>query len=250
MGGSRNNGPGSNPPPAPPAPRPRLTVAPGRGGQPAQHNVTVPPTLQVLCVSRFTLASWNANNFNVSNFQFMVGVAVALQARLNEINQARTTTRHFTPVINWVLPDIWLAQGFTIAGLPNPPYAPLQAWDIIVYFLLEQTDSLIVAVTHAHPPGDPAGLTANAPGGVIAEVYVDGNLPPGKLGNIAMHEIMHLKLDIGQHAVPDIHALNTAPARGMSSPGGVEEWTTFTAVELQQMGAHILDPVAVFRDGR
>jgi hypothetical protein len=75
-------------------------------------------------------------------------------------------------------------------------------------------------------------------------------MPGGLLGNFAMHEIMHLKLDAGQTLNPKIVVHDLNPGKGISdTTRRMNEETKFTPKEAQQMAGHLFDPVEIFKDG-
>ncbi|HYP78477.1 MAG TPA: hypothetical protein VER12_21040 [Polyangiaceae bacterium] len=81
----------------------------------------------------------------------------------------------------------------------------LSPYDVVVYFVADRSRSLAVRNGAQEPPMNAAGYTSGSPTGVVSEVYVEMNLPGAKLANIALHEIMHNKLDVGRRVLHDIH---------------------------------------------
>ena len=225
---------------APPPARPRvgnaLTVAPSDDAEELSHGVQVPKHFQLVCYCTFN--SETAVKYYLT-FGAMIAVTARLREHLDAINAA--SPRKFTYDIPWVLP------GSTLADLGPPA---LQPWDAIVYFRLtnDNRNSLALRIHPEAPMPDPnrQGLTAGNTQ-TVAEVYLQGGFPAELLGNLVFHEFMHLKLDVGQTVVNDIHELNKhTPLNGISTKP-TEEWYRLTPPELKQLVAHLFDPVDVYR---
>jgi hypothetical protein len=117
----------------------------------------------------------------------------------------------------------YLARIAIAAGgfIPGPSWSLwsslLQDFDSVIYFVLNPDASITRRV-----PGTPGpsgrnlgGFTVSTSKGVICEVYVDGNLPARRLANIAFHEFMHNRLDVGARVVTDLH---TRGGGGLAQP--------------------------------
>ena len=94
------------------------------------------------------------------------------------------------------------------------------------------TSSCISCWTHRNA----GGLTATTSRATVCEVYVEGNMPARRLANIAFHEIMHNKLDVGGTWPADLH--------GRKGGGGLaakptDEWSRLTDVNIRLMSAHL-----------
>lgn len=109
--------------------------------------------------------------------------------------------------------------------------ADLAAYDVVVYFLSDRSRSLAARNGAPAPPGNAAGYTNSGPTGVISEVYVEMNLPGTKLANIALHEIMHNKLDVGRRVLHDIHT---------QAGGGIALSPTTAEAKLTPRNKHLL----------
>lgn len=221
-------------PPAPPRAGNALSVAPSDGATPLDHGVQVLKHFQLVCCCTFDTQT--AVNYYLT-FGAMIAVTARLREHLDTINAA--SPRKFTYDIPWVLP------GSTLADLGPPA---LQPWDAIVYFRLtnDDSDSLALQVHKAHPPPDRQGLTLGPPQ-TVAEVYLKGGFPAELLANLVFHEFMHLKLDVGQTVVSDIHALNDKSSLTGISSAPTQESYRLTPPELKLLVAHLFDPVDVYR---
>ena len=126
--------------------------------------------------------------------------------------------------------------------IPGPNWslsaAHLQAHDVVVYFLLDPSQSRIQSTSTANT----GGRTVKTGSGVICEVYVAGNMPARRLANIAFHEIMHIKLDVGANVLASLH---TQGGGGLATPP-TNEWTPLTARNKQLMAANLFRKVPQF----
>ena len=95
----------------------------------------------------------------------------------------------FIPGPNW-----WLSKSM------------LQASDAVIYFVLNPESSMTRRVPGTPGPTGNGGFTVTSAKGVICEVYVDGNLPAKRLANIAFHEFMHNRLDVGRKVLSNLHS--------------------------------------------
>lgn len=116
--------------------------------------------------------------------------------------------------------------------------ADVKPSDVVVYFVRDRMSSIASRVGgtfNANP--DTGGYTSPTPHGIVSEVYVEYNLPARKLANIAFHELMHNKLDVGTRTVPNIHA------RGGIGHSPATEASVLTQDNKALMAAHLFDPV-------
>ncbi len=128
--------------------------------------------------------------------------------------------------------------------IPGPNWslkpAHLSAHDVVVYFVLDPGQSVAARLGATRSEGPNAGgLTSTSAKGVVSEVYIDGNMPARRLANIAFHEIMHNKLDVGSSAIADIHTLGGA---GLAKPV-TGEWTPLSNRNIALMSANIFRKV-------
>ena len=135
-----------------------------------------------------------------------------------------------------LVPIAIAAGGF----IPGPSWslsaAQLQAHDVVVHFVMDPSSSIARRAGVSRNEGPNAGgLTAQTSGGVVCEVYVDGNMPARRLANIAFHEIMHIKLDVGTRVITDLH---TKGGGGLATPP-TNEWTPLTARNVELMAANL-----------
>ena len=139
-----------------------------------------------------------------------------------------------------LVPIAIAAGGF----IPGPSWslsaAQLQAHDVVVHFVMDPSSSIArrAGVSRSEGP-NAGGLTAQTSGGVVCEVYVDGNMPARRLANIAFHEIMHIKLDVGTRVITDLH---TKGGGGLATPP-TNEWTPLTARNVELMAANLFRKV-------
>jgi hypothetical protein len=89
------------------------------------------------------------------------------------------------------------------------------------------------------------GLTAPTSAGMVAEVYVSGNMPARRLANIAFHEIMHVKLDVGTRVITDLH---TKGGGGLATPP-TNEWTPLTTKNIELMAKNLFSESAAVYEG-
>jgi len=116
----------------------------------------------------------------------------------------------------------------------------LQAHDVVVHFVMDASSGIARSAGVSRNDGPNAGgLTAQTSGGVVCEVYVDGNMPARRLANIAFHEIMHIKLDVGSRAITDLH---TRGGGGLATPP-TNEWTPLTARNIELMAKNLFRKV-------
>ena len=139
-----------------------------------------------------------------------------------------------------LVPIAIAAGGF----IPGPSWslsaAQLQAHDVVVHFVMDPSSSIARRAGVSRNEGPNAGgLTAPTSGGVVCEVYVDGNMPARRLANIAFHEIMHIKLDVGARVITDLH---TKGGGGLATPP-TNEWTPLTARNVELMAANLFRKV-------
>ena len=108
----------------------------------------------------------------------------------------------------------------------------------MVYFVRDRMSSIAARVGGIfNDNADSSGFTSSTAHGVVSEVYVENNLPARKLANVAFHELMHNKLDVGARWVPSIHAL------GGLAHSPTSEQSVLTRANRLMMAAHLFDPV-------
>jgi hypothetical protein len=134
--------------------------------------------------------------------------------------------------------------------IPGPSWslsaAHLQAHDVAVYFVLDPSSSVARRTGVSKKPGpNDGGLTAQTSGGVVCEVYVEGSMPARRLANIAFHEIMHAKLDVGARVIGNLH---TQGGGGLATPP-TNEWTPLTAGNIKLMSKHLFRKVRPYTGG-
>jgi hypothetical protein len=64
-------------------------------------------------------------------------------------------------------------------------------------------------------------------------------LPARRLANIAFHEIMHAKLDVGARVIGNLH---TQGGGGLATPP-TNEWTPLTVANIKLMSKHLFKKV-------
>lgn len=116
--------------------------------------------------------------------------------------------------------------------------ADLKPHDVVIYFVRDRMSSIATrAGSVFNDKTESAGFTAATPHGVVSEVYVEYNLPAKKLANIAFHELMHNKLDVGARRVGDIHTLGGIAASPTS------EQNVLTGDNKRLVAQHMFKPV-------
>lgn len=132
------------------------------------------------------------------------------------------------------------AGGFIPAPSWSIRSSELSPWDVVVYFVLEEFRGVARSVGRRGNEG-PNGGGAAVPTshGVICEVYVEGNMPARRLANIAFHELMHCKLDVGTSVLNDLH---TQGGGGLAVPP-TGEWTPLTNESIAILAPHMMTPV-------
>lgn len=171
---------------------------------------------------------------------------------------------HAKNIITFTLWEHLAAIGRAKPGLfiPNPSWGHrkrhIQPQDVVIYFLLDQSKS-IAREFQTHPTvSTPAGFTTQTPRGVLCEVYVEGNMPAGRLGNVAFHELMHCKLDVGGSVFKDLHEFNPIRAgkqkdqsheqdKGLANLG-TGEGSVLNSREIRLLTKHILRPIPQYTD--
>jgi hypothetical protein len=143
-----------------------------------------------------------------------------------------------------------IARATSGGFIPGPSWslrpAHLKAHDVVVYFVSDPSHSVAGSAGAARSEGPNAGgLTATGSGGVVCEVYVAGNMPARRLANIAFHEIMHNKLDVGSRVLANLH---TQGGGGLATPP-TNEWTPLTARNIQLMSANLFRTVSQHTGG-
>lgn len=115
-------------------------------------------------------------------------------------------------IITYMLWEHLVAIAKAIPGgfIPGPNWSlkagHLLPHDVVIYFLLDPSQSIARRLGVAAPQAiNAGGFTATTAKGTVCEVYVEGNMPARRLANIAFHETMHNKLDVGGGWRGDIH---------------------------------------------
>ena len=145
---------------------------------------------------------------------------------------------------------VQIAMARTTGFIPGPSWslraAHLKAHDVAVYFVLDASKSIARGAGVRKTPGpNDGGLTAQTSSGVVCEVYVDGNMPARRLANMAFHEIMHAKLDVGARMIANLH---TQGGGGLATPP-TNEWTPLTQGNIRLMSKHLFRKVPTYTGG-
>jgi hypothetical protein len=128
--------------------------------------------------------------------------------------------------------------------IPSPGWsyraAQLQTWDVVLYFVLDRSQSLVRKKLGVEPPGGTGGGYTFFDGTVtLSEIYVDGSMPARRLGNVAFHELMHNKLKMGK----EMHLL-----RGVAASPTPEGGRLFRGA-IQQLSAALFRAVPQYTNG-
>jgi hypothetical protein len=110
-------------------------------------------------------------------------------------------------------------------------------FDLNVFFVPTQMDSIIASVAKKKPPDSAAGLTCNTPEGVISEVYVELNGPARKWAKIAFHELMHNKCDVGWGQSEE--NLHNFGGGGLAQRSGISDGTPLTEANCRYFNLHM-----------
>ena len=85
--------------------------------------------------------------------------------------------------------------------IPSPGWsykpAHVQPHDVVLYFVLDSGSSLARKKLGVEPGTRDGGFTFFNGSVTLSEVYVDGSMPAVRLANVAFHELMHNKLEVG-----------------------------------------------------
>ncbi|MFC1642633.1 hypothetical protein ACFL5O_08100 [Myxococcota bacterium] len=150
-------------------------------------------------------------------------------------------------IITYTLWDhlVRIAAATTGGFIPGPSWSllrtSLQAHDVVVYFVLDPSRSLAGGTQVANA----GGFTKTTSAGVVCEVYVDGNMPARRLANIAFHELMHNKLDVGATVLNDLHRQGGG---GLAVPPTSEQ-TPLTSENIRLMSRHLFGTVRQYTGG-
>jgi hypothetical protein len=143
-------------------------------------------------------------------------------------------------IITYTLWEHLVALAKAVPGsfIPGPSWslraAQLMPHDVVVYFVLDPSQSVARKLGVAVPEGpNAAGLTVTTARGVVSEVYVEGSMPARRIANIAFHEIMHIKLDVGGVWHGDLHK------SGGLAMKPTAEWTKLTDGNVRLMAPHL-----------
>lgn len=205
-----------------------VNIAPGSTEVKEKNVVVSLPQFQVVCMDMTTKEEQEASKFGLAaHFK----IIRKMGERLDEINAART--KKFYHYVHFVQ--------FGVTSLPV-----IQPWDVVIYFVGSPSHSIAKQDGGRSGGEGAAGWTMMTNSGTTCEVYVGGNGPADKLANLALHEMMHVKLDVGQTVVTDIHTLSPKS----DSPPGIsrtptESWHRWNASEKTHMTTHIFDNVRV-----
>ena len=128
--------------------------------------------------------------------------------------------------------------------IPGPGWsyraAHVQAHDVVVYFVLDRSQSVLRRKLGIEPPGGVGGGFTFFDGGVtLSEVYVEGSMPARRLANVAFHEVMHNKLKLGN----EMHTLGGVAA----SP--TQERAILSAEGIRRMSAALFRTVPQYTKG-
>jgi hypothetical protein len=134
--------------------------------------------------------------------------------------------------------------------IPGPSWslrgAHLLPHDVVVYFVNDPSQSIARKLGVPVPElANAGGLTANTSRGTVCEVYVEGNMPARRLANIAFHEIMHNKLDVGGGWKGNLH--RDAGAGLAQKP--TDEWSRLTDGNIRVMSANLFRSVRQYIGG-
>jgi hypothetical protein len=148
--------------------------------------------------------------------------------------------------ITYTLWEHLVAIARTVPGsfIPGPSWAlraaHLMPHDVVVYFVLDPSQSVARSLGVRVPEESAAGgLTATTLHGIVSEVYVEGNMPARRLANVAFHEIMHNKLDVGGGWKGDLHRKG---GLGLAEKP-TDEWSRLTDGNIRLMSANLFRKV-------
>jgi hypothetical protein len=133
--------------------------------------------------------------------------------------------------------------------IPGPSWSLwsslLRDFDAVIYFVLNPDASITRAVSGAKAPSGKnlGGWTVTSSKGVICEVYVDGNLPARRLANIAFHEFMHNRLDVGGHVITNLH---TQGGGGIATPP-TSESSQLTDANIKLLAKNLWKPIPQYK---
>lgn len=133
-----------------------------------------------------------------------------------------------------------LAKATPGSFMPGPSWslraAHLQAHDVVVYFVLDPSQSVSRKKFEVAPPANAnGGFTLTTSKGVVSEVYVEGNMPARRLANIAFHEMMHNKLKMGDE-------MHVKGGLGLAQKTS-EQWTVLSMDNIRLMSANLFRAV-------
>jgi len=109
--------------------------------------------------------------------------------------------------------------------IPGPGWAyraaHVQPYDVVVYFVLDRSQSVVRKKLGIEPPAGAAGFTYFNGSVTLSEVYVAGSMPALRLANAAFHEVMHNKLQLGDsmHSLGGVAASPTQERAILSAEG-------------------------------
>lgn len=143
-----------------------------------------------------------------------------------------------------------IAKAMPGGFIPGPNWSlragHLMPHDVVIYFVLDPSQSIARRLGAVTPERTNAGgLTAETAKGTVCEVYVEGNMPARRLANIAFHETMHNKLDVGGILRGNLHQEKDI---GLGA-GVTDEWTRLTAGDVRLMSANLFRKVRQYTGG-
>jgi hypothetical protein len=145
-------------------------------------------------------------------------------------------------VITYTLWEHLVAIAKAMPGgfIPGPCWSlragHLMPHDVVIYFVLDPSQSIARRLGAVTPErANAGGLTAQTVRGTVCEVYVEGNMPSRRLANIAFHETMHNKLDVGGVWRGDLHEKG---GLGLAAPV-TNEWSRLTRDNVRLMAANL-----------
>jgi hypothetical protein len=166
------------------------------------------------------------------------------------VNKVPSKYAYFTAMTqNEITFTLWdyLARIAVVAGgfIPSPSWnlrsGQLQGFDAVIYFVQDPSSGIARRVSGATIPSGSnlGGLTVSTSKGVVCEVYVDGNLPAGRLANIAFHEFMHNRLDVGARVISNLHKFGGG---GIATPP-TSESSVLTLKNINLIAKNLFKPI-------
>jgi hypothetical protein len=142
--------------------------------------------------------------------------------------------------VTYTIFDYLIQIGRASSGkfIPGPGWsyraAHVQSHDVVVYFVLDRSQSLVRKQMGIEPPaGAGGGFTLSNGHVTLSEVYVDGSMPAHRLANVAFHELMHNKQKMGN----EMHTL------GGVAGSPTQERAILSAESIRRMSAALFRTV-------